>query len=106
MAPTPMTERVLSEHVRVIARDLRLPLAYHTHISVKSAPGFLDWIFANLRGEIMFRELKSATGKITDDQAVWINALLAGGHDVGIWRPEDLFSHRIHTELAHLARLP
>jgi hypothetical protein len=48
-------------------------LAYHTHDSRRSAPGFPDWIL--IRGErLIALELKSSTGHPTDEQLEWLRA--------------------------------
>ena len=52
---------------------------------------------------LMFRELKRQDGKLTRDQVTWLEALKAAGQDVDTWRPSDLLSGRIATELAALA---
>ena len=51
----------------------------------------------------VFRELKSDTGRVTVEQ--WsVGALMRGaGWDWGIWRPADLASGRVETEIAAIA---
>lgn len=41
-------------------------------------------------GEIIFVELKSETGKVTDEQLAVHDMLRRAGHDVYVWRPSDL----------------
>lgn len=50
-------------------------------------------------GWVMFRELKSDTGRVRADQQRWLDKLEAAGADVGVWTPEDLHSGRIEKEL-------
>ena len=38
---------------------------------------------------IMFREVKSQTGRLTQEQANWGAMLMAAGADWGVWRPSD-----------------
>ena len=35
-------------------------------------------------------ELKTATGRMTDDQKHWLHALLAAGVEAYVWRPDDI----------------
>lgn len=41
------------------------------------------------RGRIVFREVKTDKGRITDNQRDWLDLLEACGMDVGVWRPRD-----------------
>lgn len=55
-------------------------LAYHTHDSRRSEPGFPDAVFVR-DGRIVFAELKAARGRVTPEQRAWLEALgkAAGG---------------------------
>jgi hypothetical protein len=64
--------------------------------------GWLDLFIAGRRG-ILFRELKSAIGRVTPEQRTWIAALTAAGQNVGVWRPADLASGRIQREIRAVA---
>jgi S-formylglutathione hydrolase FrmB len=98
-----MTETELQEQVRAYCADLGL-FHYHTHDSRHSAKGFPDSFIMNKRtGQIMFRELKNATRQATGEQKAFAYACAAGGHDWALWRPADLDSRRILTELCDLA---
>lgn len=99
-----MSEAELDRAIRKIALDLA-PwglLAYHTRDSRKSAPGFPDWVFVGHRG-VMFRECKTAKGRLPPAQQDWLAALKTAGADMDVWRPDDLRSGRIARELADLA---
>lgn len=64
-------------------------LAYHTHDSRRSEPGFPDLVMLRA-GRLLFAELKSAAGAPTDAQAEWLAALRAvEGAEVYLWRPAD-----------------
>ena len=77
---------------------------YHTHDSRRSNTGFPDSFIMNCgTGRIMFRELKSAAGRLTPDQRIFGYRARAGGHDWDVWRPADLASGRIARELSVLA---
>jgi hypothetical protein len=56
-------------------------------------------------GGVLYRELKSADGKLTPDQAQYIADLRAAGQDVDVWRPADLKpGGRISQEIDAIAR--
>lgn len=98
-----MTEAELQEAVRGMCAQLGL-YHYHPHDARRSAPGWPDSVILNLAtGELLFRELKTASGQLTADQKRVQYALAAGGHDSGIWRPADLISGLIARRLARLA---
>lgn len=52
-------------------------------------PGFPDLVL--VRGDrVLFRELKTETGRVRPEQKKWLAALEAAGCDVAVWRPSDL----------------
>ena len=53
-------------------------------------------------GGVMVRELKSATGKLSSDQQVWLRVLRSAGADAEVWGPADLRAGRIERELRAL----
>jgi hypothetical protein len=74
-------------------------LAYHTHDSRRSQPGFPDLVLvAGTR--VLFRELKTQKGRIRPEQQTWIDRLAAAGADVAVWRPLDWFTGTIPADLA------
>lgn len=95
-------EAPLQKYVRreCKTRDL---LHYHTYRSQRSEPGFPDSVIVGPRG-VMFRELKSDTGRPDPEQVRWLSALRTAGSDAGIWSPQDRRSGRILNELNWLAR--
>lgn len=65
-------------------------LAYHTHKSANSAPGFPDLV--TLRGGVLrFAELKVGGNKPTKQQQVWLDGLdeVEGAVSVHLWYPDD-----------------
>lgn len=60
---------------------------YHTFDSRRSTPGFPDLVL--VRDRVLYRECKTNVGRITQEQADWIEALTAAGADAGVWRPSD-----------------
>jgi hypothetical protein len=90
-------EEDLLQAVRELAHGLGW-ITYHTRMSKRSDPGWPDLVL--VRGDrIVYRELKSATGKVSEEQQVWLDALAAAGADTGVWRPADLTSGEIQRDL-------
>ena len=58
---------------------------YHTLRSKGSQPGFPDWTLA--RERVVFLELKTETGKVSDAQKEWLAALNAAGVEAYVVRP-------------------
>lgn len=87
--PEPVTEEVFLGRVRRYALDHAWTF-YHTRDSRRSAAGFPDCVLAQ-PGRLLFAELKSTTGKLTQDQAVWLELLrhTIPGVEVYLWTPHD-----------------
>lgn len=92
-----MPERELLERVRSLARVLGL-LVYHTHDSRRSEPGFPDLVIAG-HGRVLYAELKTQRGRLTDAQRQWISQLQDAGSEVHLWRPQDLLDRTIAKTL-------
>lgn len=71
---------------------------YHTYDSRRSAKGWPDLAICGKRGFIA-RELKAERGTMTADQEKWGGLLRGAGVDWAVWRPADLRSGRIESEL-------
>ena len=97
-----MSERELEEHVRKLCDGYGL-LSYHTRDSRRSVRGFPDFVICGRR--VLFRELKTAKGRVTAEQREWIHRLIAAGADAGVWRPADLVDGRAAKELAAISRI-
>lgn len=65
--------------------------------------GWPDLVLVGPRG-VLFRELKSRAGLPTAEQQAWLGALGDAGQNAGVWRPADLRSGRILTELRAVSR--
>lgn len=62
-------------------------MAYHTHDSRRSEPGFPDLVL--VKGtRLIFAELKADTGRVSPAQQRWLDALGATSRAV-VWRPRD-----------------
>lgn len=70
-----------------LARQLAFEV-YHTLRSKGSQPGYPDWTLA--RERLIFLELKTEKGKVSDAQAHWIRALTTAGVEVYVARPRHL----------------
>jgi hypothetical protein len=97
-----MKERDLQQALSDLAKLLRLK-AYHTYDSRRSEPGFPDLVIVG-PGGVLFRELKSETGRVSPHQRAWIESLTAAGADAGIWRPADQHEGRVAAQLHQLRR--
>ena len=81
-----MTEAQFQRQVIELA-ELYGWLVYHTHDSRRSQPGFPDLVL--VRDRVLYRELKTDTGKIRPDQRTWLIRLSEAGADAEIWRPSE-----------------
>ena len=92
-----ISEKRLQEGILQAARLLGW-MAYHTHDSRRSAPGYPDLTL--VRGSrLIFAELKSAKGRLTGPQRAWTEALKATGAEVYVWRPADWFDGTVDQVL-------
>ncbi|QSZ53290.1 VRR-NUC domain-containing protein [Paenarthrobacter ureafaciens] len=93
-------EDQFQKSVMELAQYLQYELRYHNPDSRRSQAGFPDLVLGSLsRRRVLFRELKTATGRVRPAQALCMRILKLAGLDVGVWRPEDLASGRILREL-------
>lgn len=85
-----VTEADLREQVRTLC-DLYGWKMYFTWTSIHSPQGFPDLVLANPEQKrIVYAELKSEKGKVTEKQREWLDALEACGAEVWLWRPADI----------------
>jgi len=83
-----------------LCRRLRVRY-FHPYDSRRCVPGWPDLVLVGIAG-MCFRELKSQSGIVSDQQREWGYALREIGEDWDVWRPADLESGRIESELAEL----
>jgi hypothetical protein len=76
---------------------------FHDNDSRRNRAGYPDLTIAG-RGGHIFRELKTATGRLRPEQMDWISILTLAGADVAVWRPVDLTSGVIEKELKQLTK--
>ena len=89
-----ITEKQFQAQVVQIAKMKRW-LVYHTWDSRRSEPGFPDLCL--VRERVLFRELKTDTGKLSPHQKLWGDKLTEAGADFAVWRPAQL--QAIYSEL-------
>jgi hypothetical protein len=96
-----VTEADLQSSVVDLARWLKI-LAYHTHDSRRSEPGFPDLVLAGRNG-VIFAELKSTAGQLSREQTSWKWMLTAAGATWRLWRPLEWDTGQIEAELRRIA---
>jgi hypothetical protein len=82
-----MTEKQLMAAVVEMAEMLGW-LVYHTHDSRRSESGFPDLVCVR-RERVVFIELKTEKGQLSEEQEQWLSALGLAGAAVHFWRPSD-----------------
>ena len=98
-----MSEAELEEQIRDACKKLGV-IRIHIYHARGTTPGVPDDILIGPCG-VMWRELKTMTGKVSPAQRAMGEALKAAGQDFAVWRPVHLLSGRIARELAALAGL-
>lgn len=84
-----ITEKVFQKQVEQLAKTLGWTY-YHTFNSYRSVSGFPDLVMVNTaQRRVVFAELKSDTGKLSDKQREWIDNLTAAGAEAYVWYPGD-----------------
>lgn len=82
-----MTESQFQAKVIGIAKQLGWQY-YHTHDSRGSEKGFPDLVL--IRDRVIFAELKTKTGRLTEQQIKWGQALFIADAEYYLWRPDDM----------------
>lgn len=86
-----MKEEEFRWQVRDIASLYGWNMQYHTYNSLHSDPGWPDEVLCHpLRRRMVFVELKSDKGKISDAQRNWLIVLNSCGLETALWRPKDI----------------
>ncbi len=74
--------------------------AYHNPDSRRSAAGFPDLVLVR-PPHVLFVELKTEKGRVSDQQEQLIEMLKACNQEVHVWRPRDLQTIHERLALAH-----
>jgi hypothetical protein len=87
--PPALTEKQFQAQIISLAKTLGWEV-YHPFLSVFSERGWpdLSMVYEG-RGRLLFAELKSETGKLTEHQEKWLALLRSTGVEVYLWRPAD-----------------
>jgi len=96
--PLDITEKQFESQVRGLAKTFGW-LYYHTWRSIHSPSGFPDCVMVK-EGRIIFAELKSEKGKVSESQSEWLEALGRAKAEVYLWRPSD-FDEIMEILLGH-----
>ena len=67
---------------------------------IQGDKGLPDLILAGRNG-VLFRELKTARGRLSEDQDTWISRLVRARQNVAVWRTTD-WPTRIRKELEEI----
>ena len=67
-------------------------LVFHPYDSRRSAYGFPDLTMVSPNGRLVFAELKTEKGKVTNYQKTWLDRLNINteGYEAYLWRPSDM----------------
>lgn len=99
-----MTAAVPERSFQRAVTDLAVTLGlrvWHDNDSRRNEAGLPDLIIVGSRG-LLWRELKTAKGRVSAVQREWLAALEVAGQDAGVWRPVDLASGVIQDELRRI----
>lgn len=99
-----MSEGDLQARVRRMAEELKLLINHFPDSRGSWSPGFPDLFTCGPMGWRIV-ELKSETGTLSDAQRKWRRMLLASGQPYRLWRPRDLFSGLIASDLTSISGL-
>ncbi|MHB1434267.1 MAG: hypothetical protein ACYCVZ_19385 [Streptosporangiaceae bacterium] len=97
-AAVAMYERDLAAEVGKLLAERGLLATSHHCEMMRSAPGMPDFVIVGRR-RILWRELKSQNGALTEPQKYWATMLRYTRQDWAVWRPSDLLSGLIAGEL-------
>ena len=81
-----MTEKQFQAQIVMLAKANGWAV-YHTYDSRRSEPGFPDLVL--VRDRVLFRELKTDAGRVSEAQQAWGEKLTQACADFKIWRPQD-----------------
>lgn len=96
-----MSEATLQRNILSLATVSLDWLAYHTHDSRRSQPGFPDLVLvSNTQKRLIFAELKTERGRQSIEQKQWERHLREAGHgEYYLWRPTHWLSGEIGSIL-------
>ena len=86
--PSGWSEKEFQQELVDLARQQGW-LVYHPYDSRRSEAGYPDLTMVHLRHGVIWAELKTRDGKVTDAQSAWLTALQDAGQRAYLWRPVD-----------------
>jgi hypothetical protein len=95
-----MSEADLEEAVRATCAAMGIR-RFHHHSSRRTEPGFPDDVLIGAHG-VLFRELKTQRGRVSDPQRETLDALTGCGLDAALWRPGDWLSGLVVSEIREI----
>ncbi len=84
-----ISERDFERQVKDVAK-LFSWLYYHTFRSQFSPAGFPDCVLVRGSEPVIYAELKSEGGKLSEPQREWLLSLVRAGERVFVWKPSNL----------------
>lgn len=81
----PLTEKEFLAQIIQLAKVYGFR-TYHPFLSIRSERGFPDLTLVK-PGRLIFAELKTDRGKLTEKQEEWLMALREAGAEAYVWRP-------------------
>lgn len=96
-----MTHEELMRHIH--EEITRLDLHAHANCKGSWGAGFPDLVIAG-PGGVIFREVKTARGRVETQQWDWAHLLIKDGCDWQIWRPH-MWPEIIKKQLGRLAKV-
>ena len=99
-----MSERQLDETVRDLCKWLGVKCfsVRNSSAGIVTCRGYPDLTLCGANG-VIWRELKTETGKLSREQVEWGEWLTAAGASWAVWRPGQLIDQSIRRELEQLA---
>lgn len=88
LQPVDLSEKQLQGQILDLLAATGWRHRYHTYRSKKSPTGFPDEVWA--RERVIFAELKTTKGTVSDTQKRWLRALLDAGAEAYVLRPADV----------------
>lgn len=98
---TVMREKELEKHVRDACKTLGV-IRVHQLRSRGTQAGWVDDVLLGHNGAL-FRELKTARGRVSPAQEAMHAMMRQSGLDVAVWRPDDWYSGRILHEITAIS---
>lgn len=95
-----LTEAAFQRMVKGLAEGLQYEVLHFNDSRTATSAGWVDLVITHKNTLYMiFVELKTEIGRVSQAQEFYHDALRLGGHRVYVWRPSDLANGTIEQEL-------